>query len=153
MNNTRWNEQEYLPLCAPDIGQEDQKAPQDAQVAKQLKRDLSVTSRVGLLFCTAKRTLFVVIFHHDQVTPKEIHMRKRDRYAMFRCNKDGRYPELFVLKDHTSFLGGKPEIRFWTCKDPKKFKDWTRRLNRKNIEVNKNTKICSNHFEFGRPVD
>jgi len=89
-----------------------------------------------------------------QVTSKEIHMKKKkDRYAMFRCNNDRRYPEQFVLKDHTSFLGGKPEIRFWTCKDLKKFKDWTRRLNRKNIEVKKNTKICSNHFEFGRPVD
>ena len=50
-------------------------------------------------------------------------------------------------------MRGKPQIRFWSCKDPKKFTDWTRRLNRKNFKVNKHTKVCSNHFELGSPVD
>ena len=39
------------------------------------------------------------------------------------------------------FFAAKPHIRFWSCKDPNKFKDWTGRLNRKNFTaVSKCTK-------------
>lgn len=78
-------------------------------------------------------------------------MVKGDCCAVFGCNNNRRYPEKYVVKDHTSFFGGKPHICFWSCKHPNK--DWTRRLDRKNFMVNKHTKVCSNHFELGRPVE
>ncbi|XP_063436558.1 uncharacterized protein LOC134717991 [Mytilus trossulus] len=31
------------------------------------------------------------------------------------------------------------------------YKKWSRLLNRNNYEVNKNTRVCSNHFEYGQP--
>ena len=80
-------------------------------------------------------------------------MGKKDRCAVFGCNNDRRFPDKYVVKDHTSFFGGKPEVRFWSCKDPRQFSTWTRLLSRKRFEVNKNTKVCSNHFQFGKPVD
>ena len=55
-------------------------------------------------------------------------MGKGDHCDVFGCNNDRRYPDNYVVKDHTSFFGGKPQIHFWSCKDPKKFTDWTRRL-------------------------
>ena len=80
-------------------------------------------------------------------------MGKKDRCAVFGCSNDRRFPEKYVVKDHTSFFGGKPEVRFWSCKDPRQFSTWTRLLSRKRFKVNKNTKVCSNHFQFGKPVD
>ena len=56
----------------------------------------------------------------------------------------------YVVKDHTSFFEGKPEVRFWSCKDPRQFSTWTKLLSRKRF---KNTKVSSNHFQFGKPVD
>ena len=29
------------------------------------------------------------------------------------------FPEKYMVKDNTSFFGGKLEIRFWFCKDPR----------------------------------
>ena len=80
-------------------------------------------------------------------------MGKKDRCAVFGCNNDRRFPDKYVVKDHTSFFGGKPEVRFWSCKDPGQFSTWTRLLSRKRFKVNKNTKVCSNHFQFGKAVD
>ena len=80
-------------------------------------------------------------------------MGKGDRCAVFGCNNDRRYPEKYLMKEHTSFFGGKPQIRFWSCKDPKRFTVWTKRLRRKYFKVSKDTKVCSNHFEFGKPTD
>ena len=80
-------------------------------------------------------------------------MGKKDRCAVFGCNNDRRFPDKYVVKDHTSFFGGKPEVRFWSCKDPRQFSTWTKLLSRKRFKVNKNTKVCSNHFQFGKPVD
>ena len=80
-------------------------------------------------------------------------MGKKDRCAVFGCYNDRRFPDKYVVKDHTSFFGGKPEVRFWSCKDPRQFSTWTRLLSRKRFKVNKNTKVCSNHFQFGKPVD
>ena len=58
-----------------------------------------------------------------------------------------------MVKDHTSFFGGKPQVRFWSCKDPRQFSTWIRLLSRKRVKVNKNTKVSSNNFQFGKPVD
>ena len=80
-------------------------------------------------------------------------MGKKDRCAVFGCNNDRRFPDKYVVKDHTSFFGGKPEVRFWSCKDPGQFSTWTRLLSRKRFKVNKNTKVCSNHFQFRKAVD
>ena len=80
-------------------------------------------------------------------------MGKKDRCAVFGCNNDCRFRDKYVVKDHTSFFEGKPEVRFWSCKDPRQFSTWTKLLSRKRFEVNKNTKVCSNHFQFGKPVD
>ena len=75
-------------------------------------------------------------------------MAKGDRCAVFGCNNDRRFPEKYVIKEHTGFFREKPYIRFWSCKDPNlKFKDWTRRFHRKNFKVNECIKVCSNHFE------
>ena len=81
-------------------------------------------------------------------------MGKGDRCAVFRCNNDRiyRYREKYVMKEHTSFFRGKPQIRCWSCKDPKRFTVWTKRLRRKYFKVSKDTKVCSNHFEFGKPT-
>ncbi|XP_068707676.1 uncharacterized protein [Montipora foliosa] len=80
-------------------------------------------------------------------------MGKGDRFVVFGCNNDRRYPEKHVMKEHTSFFGEKPQIRFWSCKDPKRFTVWTKQLGRKYFKVSKDTKVCSNHFEFGKPTD
>ena len=46
------------------------------------------------------------------------------------------------------------EVRFCSCKEPRPLATWTRLLSRKGFKVNKNAKVCSNHFKFcGRPVD
>ena len=62
-------------------------------------------------------------------------------------------PRLYVVKDHKSLFGGKPQGRFWSGKDPRQFSTWIRLLSRKRVKVNKNAKVCSNHFQFGKPVD
>ena len=80
-------------------------------------------------------------------------MGKKDPCAVFGCNNDRRFLDKYVVKDHTSFFGGKPEVRFWSCKDPGQFSTWTRLLSRKRFKVNKNTKVCSNHFQFRKAVD
>ena len=40
----------------------------------------------------------------------------------------------------------------WHSLDPKYFKLWERQIGRKNFKVTKNTKVCSNHFVFGKPL-
>ena len=82
-------------------------------------------------------------------------MGKKDRRSMFGCNNDRHFPDKYVLKDHTSFFGsvGKPQVRFWSGKDPRQFSTWIRLLSRKRVKMNKNAKVCSNHFQFGKPVD
>ena len=47
----------------------------------------------------------------------------------------------YMVEDHSSFFGGKPEIHFWFCEDPT---TWARLLKRKGFKVNKNTtEACS----------
>ena len=72
---------------------------------------------------------------------------KGDLCAVFGCKIDRRFPEKYVMKNHTGFFGGKLHIWFWPCKNPNKFNDWARRLLRKNFKVNECTKVFSNHFE------
>ena len=40
----------------------------------------------------------------------------------------------------------------WHSAGPKYFKLWERQIGRKNFKVTKNTKVCSNHFVFGKPL-
>ena len=80
-------------------------------------------------------------------------MGKKDRCVVFGCNNDRRFPKKYMVKDHTSFFEGKPEVHFWPWKDPRHLGTWTRLLKLKGCKVNENTEVCSNHFKFGRPVD
>ena len=65
---------------------------------------------------------------------------------MFGCNNDHRFPEKYMVKDHTSFFRG----TFLLFQGPKAlgYLDETTEL-----EGNKNAKVCSNHFKLGKPVD
>ena len=75
---------------------------------------------------------------------------KKDRCAVFGCNNDHRFVEKYMVKEHSV----SSEVRFCSCKDPRPLATWTRLLSRKGFKVNKNAKVCSNHFKFGgRPVD
>ena len=53
------------------------------------------------------------------------------------------FPKFLRRKTPSSFL----------VKDPRKLSTFTRLLNRKRFKVNKNIKLCSNHFQFGKPFD
>ena len=69
---------------------------------------------------------------------------------MFGCNNDHRFVEKYMVKEHTSFFRG----TFLLLQGTKALATWTRILSRKGFKVNKNAKVCSNHFKFcGRPVD
>ena len=62
-------------------------------------------------------------------------MGKGDQCAVFGCNNDRRFPEKYIVKEHTSLLGEKPQVvvRFCTCKDPKKYNVWTKLPSRKDF--------------------
>ena len=43
-------------------------------------------------------------------------MAKGDRCAVFGCNNDRRFPEKYVIKDHTGLLGENPTYDFGPAK-------------------------------------
>ena len=50
-----------------------------------------------------------------------------------------------MVKDNTSFFGGKLEIHFLVLQGPKALATWARLLKRKGFKVSKNTsEVCSN---------
>ena len=78
-------------------------------------------------------------------------MGKKDRCAVFACNNDH---NVFSRNIWWKTIPVSSEVRFCSCKDPRHLATWTRLLSRKGFKVNKNAKVCSNHFKFdGRPVD
>ncbi|CAG2241542.1 uncharacterized protein [Mytilus edulis] len=52
------------------------------------------------------------------------------------------------VKEH---LGSNASIKLHKCPKEEWYKKWSKLLNRDNYEVNKNTRVCSNHFEYGQP--
>ena len=109
-------------------------------------------------------------------------MAKGDHCSVYGCDNDRRYPERYRRQFLWSFLFfyipvhrepftvrqerinnlvvlyfrcvTKPHVfkLQWHSKDPKYFKLWERLIGRKNFKVTKNTKVCSNHFVFGKPL-
>ena len=88
-------------------------------------------------------------------------MGKSDHCTVYGCNNDRRYPERYVIKDHISKTFANDTLKFFTCPE-KHFSTWSKLINReiadpvtkkkKLFQVTKSTKICSNHFEYGRPT-
>ena len=89
-------------------------------------------------------------------------MGKSDHCAVWGCDNDRRYPDKYVIKEHISAFDGCKHIRFWSCKE-KFFRTWSKLINREVIDktsgkktllkVGKSTKVCSNHFQYGKPTD
>ncbi|XP_065650699.1 uncharacterized protein LOC124808658 isoform X2 [Hydra vulgaris] len=89
-------------------------------------------------------------------------MGKSDHCAVFGCNNDRRYKEKYVLKDHIWKTFSFSELKVFTCKE-KYFSTWSKIINREIVDpltkkrklcaVNKNTKVCANHFEYGKPTE
>ncbi|XP_065055398.1 uncharacterized protein LOC135683924 [Rhopilema esculentum] len=78
-------------------------------------------------------------------------MGKSDHCAVWGCDNDRRYPDKYVIKEHISAFDGCKHIRFWSCKE-KFFRTWSKLINR-DLKVGKSTKVCSNHFQYGKPTD
>lgn len=72
-------------------------------------------------------------------------MGKGDHCAVFGCRNDRRYPERWVVKPHIHCMK-------WHKPNQKHFKLWEQLINRNNFRVTENTKVCSNHFVFGKPL-
>ena len=89
-------------------------------------------------------------------------MGKSDHCAVWGCSNDRRFPQKYVTKEHISAFDGCQHIRFWSCKR-KFFGTWSKLINREVINktsgkkslfrVGKSTKVCSNHFQYGKPTD
>ena len=45
----------------------------------------------------------------------------------------------------------KSRLKFHTCRNPKFYRKWTSLINRVGFTVGSSTRVCSNHFEHGRP--
>ena len=80
-------------------------------------------------------------------------MGKGDRCAIYGCKNDRRFKDKYVIKPHISSFDGSSKLRFWKCRNANHYKTWTKLLSWQNYTVNANTRICSNHFKFGRPTD
>lgn len=48
-------------------------------------------------------------------------------------------------------LGFDATIKLHKCPKEEWYSKWTKLINRKDYEVNRNTRVCSNHFEYGQP--
>lgn len=75
-----------------------------------------------------------------------------DRCAVGACSNARKYKDKYVIKPHISAFNGSNELKFWTCPDPQFYAKWTFACNRRHFKFNKNSYICSNHFEYGRPT-
>ena len=89
-------------------------------------------------------------------------MGKNDRYAVWRCDNDRRYSNPYAIKPHISKWDQFLQMRFFFPKNENEVKTCTKLVNRvfvdssgkkKTFQVSKYTKICLNHFEYGRPVE
>ena len=89
-------------------------------------------------------------------------MGKNDRCAVWRCDNDRRYSDRYIVKPYISKWGQSLQMRFFSPKNENELKTWTKLVNRifgdsfgkkKTFQVSKYTKICSNHFEYGRPEE
>ena len=66
------------------------------------------------------------------------------------CDNDSRYPEKYVIKEQVT--GG---LRFhYFPKDTNKCKQWVGEISKGLVgfKATKNTVVCSNHFEYGKPT-
>ena len=50
------------------------------------------------------------------------------------------------------YKGEERKIRFYRCPRPSLYSKWSQLINRKDFEITKDTKVCSNHFKAGKPA-
>ena len=88
-------------------------------------------------------------------------MGKSDHCAVFNCSNDRRYPDKYVIKEHITKWDGSNKMKFFSAKNENEMKIWSQKIYREVIDkdgkkrdstVTKYTKVCSNHFEYGRPT-
>ena len=91
-----------------------------------------------------------------------MNIEKSDRCVVWGCDNDRRYSDRYVIKPHISKWDQSLQIFFFSPKYENEVITWTKLINRvfvdssgkkKTFQVRKYTKICSNHFEYGRPVE
>ena len=68
------------------------------------------------------------------------------------------YSDRYVIKPHISKWDQSLQMCFFSPKNENEVKTWTRVFvdssgKKKTFQVSKYTQICSNHFEYGRPVE
>ena len=89
-------------------------------------------------------------------------MRKSDRCAVWVCDNDRRYSDRDVIKPYISEWDQSLRMRFFSTKNENEVKTWRKLVNRvfvdssrkkETFQVRKYTKICSNHFGYGRPEE
>ena len=89
-------------------------------------------------------------------------MGKNDRYTVWGCDNARQYLDRYVIKPHISKWDQSLQLLFFSPKNENEVKTWIKLVNRvsmessgkkKTFQVNKYTKICSNHFEYGRPIE
>ena len=89
-------------------------------------------------------------------------MGKNDRFALWECDNDRRYSDHYVIKPHISKWDQSLQMRFFSPKNEYEVKSWTKLVNRvfvdssgrkETFQLSKYTKLCSNHFKYGRLVE
>ena len=85
-----------------------------------------------------------------------------DRCAVWGCDNGCQYSDCYVINPHVPKWDQSLQLWFFSPKNENEVKTWTKLVNRvfvessakkKTLRVSKHTKICSNHFEYGRPVE
>ena len=84
---------------------------------------------------------------------------KNDRCAVWGCDNDRRYSDRYVIKPHILKWDQSLQMHFFSPKNENEVKTWAKLVNRvcvdssgkeKIFQMSKYTRICSNHFEYGR---
>ncbi|VDI78588.1 Hypothetical predicted protein [Mytilus galloprovincialis] len=90
----------------------------------------------------------VCVVYFSAILPKTM----SHRCAVYGCNNDYDQQDRFLVMPHVKeHLGSNASIKLHKCPKEEWYKKWSKLLNRDNYEVNKNTRVCSNHFEYGQP--
>ena len=85
-----------------------------------------------------------------------------DRCAVWGCDNGCQYSNCYVINPHVPKWDQSLQLWFFSPKKENEVKTWTKLVNKvfvessgkkKTLHVSKHTKICSNHFEYGRPVE
>ena len=87
-------------------------------------------------------------------------MGKSDRCSVWGCDNNRQYSDRYVIKPHISKWNQYLQMCFCSPKNENEVKIWTKLVHRvcrliwkkKTFQVSKQTKICSNNFEYLRPA-